>query len=289
MHKGWAQISAKLRITDCIVEIHDARIPFTGRNPKFGELLRIKPHLIILNKADLADLKNNMGRIHDRMKQDKVDKVLFSNCLIPDSRFITKEVLPSVMEVIHSRPRYNRAEVCDYNIMVVGVPNVGKSTFINLMKKTHTTLKKKSLQVGAIAGVTRGLSGKIRVSFDPDIYLLDTPGILTPQIGDVETGLKLALCGCLPDHLIGEEFIVDYMLYWMNKHGYFEYVKYYDLEGPTENVLGFLSLLAKREKWVKRLRSQERNEMIFKPDFQKAARKVISAFRTGELGKYMLD
>ncbi|KAK3101204.1 hypothetical protein FSP39_001734 [Pinctada imbricata] len=288
MQRGWAQIATTLRNIDCIVEVHDARIPFSGRNPKFRDLLQVKPHILILNKADLADL-GTKRHIEEKLKEQGVEKTLFSNCHQQHSKFISKQVIPSIMELIDSRPRYNRSEVNQYEIMVIGVPNVGKSTFINLMKRTHTTSNKKPLSVGAVAGVTRGVSGKVRVSFEPEIFLVDTPGILMPNVDDVETGMKLALCRCLPDHLVGEEFIVDYMLYWMNKHQRFKYVKYFRIEEPTENVFGFLSQIAKKERFIKKIRIPGKNEYTLKPDFLRAAALVLNAFRTGELGQFMLD
>jgi hypothetical protein len=86
---------------------------------------------------------------------------------------------------------------------------------------------------------------------NPEIYLVDTPGILTPNIPNIEAGMRLSLCGCLPDHLVGEQYIVDYMLFWLNKHNSFSYVDIFGLTEPTDNVLSFLSHVAKKEKMVK--------------------------------------
>lgn len=288
MQKGIAQLLARLRSIDCVLEIHDARIPFSGRTPLFKDMMKMKAHVLLLNKCDLADLSRKRDIVH-KLHTEGVDKVLFTNLTSDKSKIIQHDLFPLVVEAINGKPRYNREIAEDYEVAVIGVPNVGKSTFINYVRRSHTNVKKKSLRVGAKAGVTKSLSGKIRANFNPPVYLMDSPGILTPQIGEVEEGMKLALCGCLPDHIIGEELIVDYMLYWFNKHSDFRYVEHFNLTEPTDNVKILLNHVAKENCFVKRMKSLDGNELKYFPDFTAAATLILKQFREGVLGPVILE
>lgn len=290
MDKAINRMQSLFKNTDCILEIHDARIPISGRNPRFNDMISLKPHVLLLNKYDLCDTSLK-GKVLDKLHSMGIENILFTNSLAFKSQVIQKDIIPVVMEAINSRPRYNRENAIDYNLMVIGVPNTGKSTFINAVRRMHTTKKKKATKTGAIAGITRSVNSGILVHFDPEIYLVDTPGILTPNIPNIETGMKLSLCGCLPDHLVGEHYIVDYMLFWLNKHGYFSYVDKFGLTEPTENVWALLSQVAKHGQMVKKLRdiNSGHSNYIYRPNFQQAAQHVLRTFRSGELGYFTID
>ncbi|XP_062585505.1 mitochondrial ribosome-associated GTPase 1-like, partial [Saccostrea cucullata] len=268
--------------------IHDARIPFSGRTPLFKDMMKMKAHVLLLNKCDVADMSRRRD-IVNRLKEGGVDKVLFTNLTSEKSKVINQELFPLVVEAIHSAPRFNRETAEAYEMAVIGVPNVGKSTFINYVRRSHTTLKKRPLRVGAVAGVTRSLSGKIRANFDPPVYLTDTPGILTPQVSSVEEGMKLALCGCLPDHIVGEDLIVDFMLFWFNKHSDFRYMEQFHLSEPTDDVQFFLNHIAKENKFIKRLKSVDSRDYNYFPDYLAAARLVLKQFRDGAIGPMLLE
>ncbi|XP_009582137.1 PREDICTED: mitochondrial ribosome-associated GTPase 1, partial [Fulmarus glacialis] len=154
-----------------------AHIPLSGRNPMLQEALGIRPHILVLNKMDLAD-----------------------PCRQPGS----------------ARPGLS----AEYSILVIGVPNVGKSSLINSLRRLH--LKKgKATAVGGEPGITKAVLTRIQVCEKPLMYLVDTPGVLPPKLGDVETGMKLALCGTIRDHLVGEDIMADYLLYALNKRQQF--------------------------------------------------------------------
>ncbi|XP_053189192.1 mitochondrial ribosome-associated GTPase 1 isoform X2 [Scomber japonicus] len=241
MAKGLKQMRANMKNVDCILEIHDARIPFSGRNSVFQETLDVKPHLLILNKMDLADLSNKQ-RILKKLEKNGVRNVLFTDCLKQRDDNI-KKLVPTVMDIIKSHPRYNRDENVDYCLMVIGVPNVGKSSLINSLRRTH--LKKgRASRVGGEPGITRAVLTKIQVSERPIMHLLDTPGVLPPKIESVETGMKLALCGTILDHLVGEDIIADYLLYSLNRHEKFSYVEKYNLEEPSDDIQQVLKRIA---------------------------------------------
>lgn len=291
MSKAINRMQASFKDTDCIVEIHDARIPVSGRNPKFSDMIKLRPHVLLLNKVDLCDSSLKNKTVATLQQKYGVENILFTNSSEFKSNVIKRDLIPMVMKAIDSRPRYKQTDLDKYNIMVIGVPNTGKSTFINAVRRMHTTKQRSVVRSGSIAGITRGVNNPIKVHFDPDISLIDTPGILTPSIPNIEAGMRLSLCGCLTDYLVGEHYIVDYMLYWLNKHGHFSYLEKFELTKPTENVMSFLSHVAKKHKLVQQIRDIDSNsrEMVMKPNFQQAAQTVLRSFRSGELGKFTID
>ncbi|EEB14536.1 conserved hypothetical protein [Pediculus humanus corporis] len=184
MRNSLAQMQAKMRSVDVVVEVHDSRIPFSGRNPLFVKsLLGTRPHILVLAKMDLID---------------NSPQILTSNSI-------------------------------KYKVMIVGVPNVGKSSLINRLR--HINLRKgKATLVGSNPGVTMSVQNEIKVCTDPPIFLIDTPGIFIPNVSDIECGMKLALCSCVKNNLIGEYTIADFLLYWMNKTENFKYVDILEME-----------------------------------------------------------
>ncbi|XP_036121565.1 mitochondrial ribosome-associated GTPase 1 isoform X2 [Molossus molossus] len=189
MAKGLKKMQSSLKLVDCIIEVHDARIPLSGRNPLFQETLGIKPHLLILNKMDLADLKEQQ-KIIQHLEGEGLKNVIFTNCIKDEN---IKQVIPKVTELVGSSYRYHRGENVEFCIMVIGVPNVGKSSLINSLRRQHLR-KGKATRVGGEPGITRAVMSRIQVCERPLMFLLDTPGVLAPRIESVETGLKLALC-----------------------------------------------------------------------------------------------
>ncbi|XP_056653926.1 mitochondrial ribosome-associated GTPase 1 isoform X2 [Monodelphis domestica] len=259
MAKGLKKMQSSLKLVDCIIEVHDARIPLSGRNPLFQETLGIKPHLLVLNKMDLADLKE-------------------------------KQIVPLVTELIESGYRYHRGENLEYCIMVIGVPNVGKSSLINSLRRQH--LKKgKASPVGGHPGVTKAVMSRVQVCERPLMFLLDTPGVLTPRIQDVETGLKLATCGTILDHLVGEDIIADYLLFTLNKQQQFRYVEHYDLGEACDDIGSVLKKIAIKLKKINKVKvlTGTGDVNVIQPDYTAAAYDFIRSFRSGVLGQVMFD
>ncbi|KAM8859317.1 mitochondrial ribosome-associated GTPase 1 isoform 1-T1 [Spinachia spinachia] len=287
-HACIRQMRANLKRVDCIVEIHDARIPFSGRNPVFQESLDVRPHLLILNKMDLADLSSQQ-RILKKLEKSGVRNVLFTDCLKQRDENV-KKLVPMVVEIIDNKPRFNRDENTNYCLMVIGVPNVGKSSLINSLRRTN--LKKgRASPVGGEPGITKAVLTKIQVCQRPIIHLLDTPGVLPPKIESVETGMKLALCGTILDHLVGEDIIADYLLYSLNRLGKFSYVEKYDLKEPSDDIQHVLKCIAVRLGKTQRVKAITGvgNITITVPNYSAAAYDFIRTFRKGELGPVMLD
>ncbi|XP_053160757.1 mitochondrial ribosome-associated GTPase 1 isoform X2 [Hemicordylus capensis] len=279
-------MKTRLRVVDCLLEVHDARIPFSGRNPLLKEALSIRPHLLVLNKMDLADLTHK-SRILEQLERQGLKHVLFTDCLKDEN---IKEILPLVTKLISNSERYQRAENVESCLMVIGVPNVGKSSVINSMRRLHLR-KGKASRVGGTPGITKAVLTKIQVCERPLMFLLDTPGVLSPQIGSVETGLKLALCGTIRDHLVGEEIIADYLLYTLNHQQQFSYVERYGLTSPcddVESVLKSIALYLGKTNRI-RVRTGTGDVTVRAPNYNAAACDFIYSFRKGHLGKVMLD
>ncbi|XP_060895654.1 mitochondrial ribosome-associated GTPase 1 [Labrus mixtus] len=288
MAKGLRQMRASLKSVDCIIEIHDARIPLSGRNPEFQESLSVRPHLLILNKMDLADLSKKQS-ILKKLEKRGVRNVLFTDCLKQRDENV-KKLVPMVVKVIESEARFNREENTNYCMMVIGVPNVGKSSLINSLRRTN--LKKgRASRVGGEPGITKAVLTRIQVCERPIMHLLDTPGVLPPKIESIETGMKLALCGTILDHLVGEDIIADYLLYSLNRLEKFSYVEKYDLQEPSDDIQNVLKRIAVKLGKTQRVKAITGvgNITVTVPNYTAAAYNFIRAFRKGELGQVMLD
>ncbi|KAJ8332641.1 hypothetical protein SKAU_G00424300 [Synaphobranchus kaupii] len=285
---GLRQMKANLRKVDCILEIHDARIPFTGRNPAFQESLNVRPHLLLLNKLDLAD-PSSKQRVLKELEKSGVSNVLFTNCLRQTDDNV-KKIVPMVTQLIESGPRYHREEDTHYCLMVIGVPNVGKSSLINALRRTN--LKKgRASKVGGEPGITKAVLTKIQVCERPALFLVDTPGVLPPKIESIETGMKLALCGTILDHLVGEDIIADYLLYSLNRLEKFGYVDQYNLGEPSDDIQHVLKGIAVKLGKTQRVKAITGvgNITITMPNYTAAAYHFIRAFRRGALGRVTLD
>lgn len=288
MGKGLRVMQQKLKLVDCIIEVHDARIPFSGRNEEFKYSIRgVKPHIMVFNKKDLIDKRSFQAISRQIQHEDGLNDVLFTNCRDQKCEGI-RRLLPLATKLIAESDRFNRSDEKDFNIMIIGVPNVGKSSLINILRNRH--LKKTgAAAVGAVAGITRSVLTKIKISETPRVFLLDTPGILTPKISDTEQGLKLALCGCTQDHLVGDELIADYLLYRLNKAQNFDYVELMGLEAPTDKIIEVLVAWARKCQKYQRVKLPDRSEIILRPNTKMAAQYMLKQFRTGILGKIFLD
>ncbi|KAF1672483.1 MTG1 GTPase, partial [Pygoscelis papua] len=263
--------------------LSSAHIPLSGRNPMLQEALGIRPHILVLNKMDLADPRRQ--------------PVSSGAGLAPGHRAavtallrVSLQIVPLVAKLVGNSPRYHRAESAEYSILVIGVPNVGKSSLINSLRRLH--LKKgKATAVGGEPGITKAVLTRIQVCEKPLMYLVDTPGVLPPKLGDVETGMKLALCGAIRDHLVGEDIMADYLLYALNKRQQFGYVRRYGLAeacDDIEPVLRRVALAQGRTQKVKVLTGTGNVNMTML-NYPAAAYEFLRDFRAGRLGRVTLD
>ncbi|XP_078291171.1 mitochondrial ribosome-associated GTPase 1 isoform X1 [Panthera onca] len=286
MAKGLKKMQSSLKLVDCIIEVHDARISFSGRNPLFQETLGLKPHVLVLNKMDLADLKEQQ-KIIQHLEGEGLKNVVFTNCLQDEN---VKQIIPTVTGLVGSSCRYHRGESLEYCAMVIGIPNVGKSSLINALRRQHLR-KGKATRVGGEPGITRAVMSRIQVCERPLMFLLDTPGVLAPRIESVEMGLKLALCGTVLDHLVGEETLADYLLYTLNRHQLFGYVRHYGLGGACDDIASVLKQVAVRLGKTQKVKvlTGTGDVNVIQPNYPVAARDFLQTFRRGLLGPVMLD
>jgi len=243
---------------------------------------------LVLNKIDLLGSKQQRGVLKQlRAQQPELRNILFTNCKDQRNNGVL-DILPLATKLVAESSRFNRAQSAEHNIMIIGVPNVGKSSIINVLRNVH--LKKRSAaRVGAIAGITRSVGERIKIQETPPVYMIDTPGILQPSVTDDEMGMKLALVGCLPDHVVGEDLIADYLLFWLNKHKRYEYVDKLQLQsGPSDNISAVLAEYAQQQGMFHRVK-QYNGQVEVMTNLLSAARKFISFFRTGQLGPINLD
>lgn len=286
MGKGMRKMEQKLKTVDCVVEVHDARIPLIGRNPKFKYTVTgLKPHILVLNKRDLA-VKGRENEMKEKLAREGFHGVFYTNC---KDQFCTgvKKLVPAIKDAICSSNRYNRSEEQDLSVMVIGIPNVGKSSLINALR--HKNMKmSRAAAVGAVAGITKSVSTRIKICQDPLIYVLDTPGVLDPHVSDVDTALKLAICSTMQDHLIGVQIIADYLLFYLNKQSNDRYVEYLGLEAPTDNITELLVLTAAKLKKVMKKKSPDGSYKSF-PDIDFAAQHFIKGFRNGNFGNVLIE
>ncbi|NWT91817.1 MTG1 GTPase, partial [Urocynchramus pylzowi] len=280
MAKGLRQMRLALRRADCLVE--RSHIPLSGRNPALQEALGIRPHVLVLNKMDLADPRRQPvsagagpGGGRPRAQSDSP---------------VPLQVVPMVARLVAEGPRYHRAESSEHNILVIGVPNAGKSSLINSLRRLH--LKKgQATAVGGEPGITKAVLSRIQVCERPLMYLVDTPGVLPPRLGDVETGLKLALCGAIRDHLVGEDIMADYLLYTLNKQQQFGYVQRYGLGRPCDHIEALLKHVALRQGRTQKVKvlTGTGNVNMMMLNYPAAAYEFLRDFRAGRLGRVTLD
>lgn len=206
MTKAKRQMEENLKKVDFVIEIRDARIPDSSKNPMLDELIQNKPRLILLSKKDKADPIATKEWIQKLQSQGH--QVLALD-LIKDSYFKTlvQAAQTTCQKLIDKqkrrgiRPRALRAMVC-------GIPNVGKSTFINTMAK------RKAAQTADRPGVTKSLQW---IKLGQSLELLDTPGVLWPKFEDPNTGMRLAILGSVRDEVVNMQELAIYACRWLQE------------------------------------------------------------------------
>lgn len=268
MTKAKRQMQEDIKLIDLVIELVDSRIPLSSRNPDIDELGKNKARLILLNKADLADDKQNeMWSEYFKAKGFYVVKIdaRRSNGM----KTIQNVILEACKEKIE-RDRKRGIKNRPVRAMVVGIPNVGKSTFIN------TFAGKACAKTGNKPGVTKG---KQWIRLNKNVELLDTPGILWPKFEDQMVGLRLALIGSIKDEILNiDELSLELIKFLQANYAGLLHERYdVDESADAVNVLEEIA--------VRRNCIQKGGE----PDYSKAAALIIDEFRSGRIGKITLE
>eukprot|EP00088_Acartia_fossae_P019649 TRINITY_DN21480_c0_g1_i4.p1 TRINITY_DN21480_c0_g1~~TRINITY_DN21480_c0_g1_i4.p1 ORF type:complete len:331 (+),score=37.08 TRINITY_DN21480_c0_g1_i4:60-1052(+) len=288
MQRGLKEMQRKVTDVDCVIEVHDSRIPLSGRNTTFKETVSgARPHMLVLNKQDLVP-KHNRKQIIEKIKDEDpmISDVIFTNGNHSHCAGV-RSLIPKAIRLIEESNRFHRSGRPDKSIIIIGIPNVGKSTIINQLRNSYLSLGGKATSVGAKPGVTRAVQEKIRISNKPLIYLLDTPGISKPNVKNMHVGMKLAVCNTLNDLVIGESYICDYLLWYLNAHGHFDYVDHFKLEKPIDDSYTLLGKIALNAGYTSKRKIHGEEKIL--PDFDRAAMVFLKTFRSGKIGRIYLD
>ena len=278
MTKTRRQIEADLKHVDIVVEIIDARIPVSSRNPDIDAITAGKPRLVVLNRADQADPAGNRawGAWFRKKGWSVLETDAKTGAGVSQFSRVVQEVLKDQIARWQEKGLVGRP----VRAMVVGVPNVGKSTFINKVAR------KKSAKASDRPGVTRG---KQWVTVDRGLELLDTPGILWPKFEDVETGMRLAFTGAVKDDIMDVETLGCHLMAFLGTQYPNVLAECYRLKEvlareaeENEVAYGYRLLEACAQKRGMRISGGEF-------DTERMARVLLDEYRGGKLGRFTLE
>jgi len=269
MAKTKRQVKEKVKYIDIVLELLDARVPLSSQNPMIDELIGNTPKVILLNKADLADpveLEKWISYFSNKgIKALKISAQSGKgvNRILP----LLREISKTRTEKEISRGRIERP----IRTMILGIPNVGKSTLIN------TLAKKKKLVAEDRPGVTKQTS-YIRVG--QDLELLDTPGILWPKFDDEEIAFRLALIGAIKDDILPIDDVCIYGFRVLDKYYKKAFEDRFDIQVDIENIVKIYEDIGMRRGFL--LKKKE-------VDYDKVSVTFLHEFRGGKCGPVILD
>lgn len=270
MAKAKRQVVEKLKLIDVVIELVDARIPYSSRNPMIDEIILNKPKLVLLNKADLADPNKTEEwisyfeakglsclAVNSQTKNDM-------KTIISESKGLVEEKFKKMREKGIKNPRPIRA-------LIVGIPNVGKSTLINRLAN------KPIAKTGDRPGVT---TGQQWIKVGKEFELLDTPGILWPKFEDQEVGYKLAATGAIKENLLDFQDIVSYILQFLSREYPENLKERYQLSNISKDIVELFDHIGK-------FRGCLMGGGVV--DYDKTAEVIIRDVRAGKLGRITFD
>ena len=265
MKKTRELIAENLKMVDIVIEVIDARIPVSSRNPIIDELVKTKKRIIILNKSDLSDGKANAQWSDYFEKQGSM--VLAMNCMSGGG----VNQLYKILNRLQDEKNEGQIRKKPLRMMIVGVPNVGKSSLINRMTG------KKSAKTGDRPGVTKG---KQWLGLENGMQLLDTPGILWPKFEDPEAGLNLAFCGSIKDEILDVATLALELIKVLQRD-YPQLLKdRYKLDEIEEDALTNMENIALKRGFILPGR---------RIDYERCAKTVLDEFRSGKIGNITLE
>lgn len=269
MVKTKREIQNNLKLVDAVIEIRDARIPKSSKNPDIDTLCKGKPRVILLNKSDLTDPKITKAW-KDSLTNDETI-VLEVNALKGEGLNAIKPALLKLLKEKHDRLKAKGLAKITTRAMVVGIPNVGKSTFINKMAKNNIA------KTGDRPGVTKN---KQWIKTKLGIELMDTPGVLWPKFEDEIVGLNLAFTGAIKDEIMDTEELALKLVERLQETNPEELMTRYKLTELFENPLDNLDAIARKRGAI-----MSGNQI----DYNRIAGIILDEFRGGKIGKISLE
>ncbi len=265
MKKTRELIAENLKSVDIVIEVIDARIPLSSRNPIIDELIKGKKRIIVLNKSDLSDQAANEMWMEELSKDGS--KTIAMNCMRGNGVNLLEKML------LKEQDLKNKDQIRKRNLrmMIVGVPNVGKSSLINRLTG------KRSAQTGDRPGVTKG---KQWLTLKNGMQLLDTPGILWPKFEDPKVGLNLAFCGSIKDEVLDTATLALELITVLQERYPEMLMERYKLDEISELPLDTMENIARKRGFIlpgKRI------------DYERCARTVLDEFRSSKIGRITLE
>ena len=269
MTKARRMMQEDIKLIDIVIELVDARLPLASKNPDIDDLGKNKARLILLNKSDLSDeRKNEAWASYFKAKGFYVVK------LDARRRNSMKEIQNVILEACKEkieRDRRRGIKNRPVRAMVVGIPNVGKSTFIN------TFAGKACAKTGNKPGVTKG---KQWIRLNKGLELLDTPGILWPKFEDQSVGMRLAMIGSIKDEILNTDELALNLIRFLMEHYPGRLTERYGCEETAQEALTVYEEIARRRGCIKK--GQEL-------DYTKTGMLLLDDFRSGKLGRITLE
>lgn len=270
MTKAKRMMQENIKLVDVIIELIDARVPISSRNPDMDKIANNKPRIVVFNKIDLAD-RNKTEEFIKWYENRGISVVLVNS---KNGKGIN-QVINKAYELCKEKIERNKKRGLinkPIRAMVAGIPNVGKSTFINKL------VGKASAKTGNRPGVTKG---KQWIKLKKDMELLDTPGILWPKFEDQQVGINLALIGSIKDEILNIEELALILINYLRNNYLERLLTRYKLS-DTDNLesIQILENIAKNRNLIK-----AGNEL----DLNKASIILMDEFRNGILGKITLE
>lgn len=269
MKKTQREIKDNLKLVDAVIEIRDARIPRSSANPDIEKLVGNKPRLILLNKSDLTESRVTKEWMKYLTKENV--SAIEVNCLKGSGLQKIKPTLNELLKEKHDRLKNKGLKKIVTRVMVVGIPNVGKSTFINKMARNNIA------KTGDRPGVTKN---KQWIKTSMDIELLDTPGVLWPKFQDDETALNLAFTGAIKDEIMDIEELAYKLVERLQEFYPEKLMERYKIDTVFENPLETLDAIA-----IKRGAIMKGREI----DYNRIAVILLDEFRGGKIGNISLE
>ena len=269
MVKTKREIQNNLKLVDAVIEIRDARIPKSSKNPDIDTLCAGKPRVILLNKSDLTDPKVTKAWKESLTNDETI--VLEVNALKGEGLNAIKPALLKLLKEKHDRLKSKGLAKITTRAMVVGIPNVGKSTFINKMAKNNIA------KTGDRPGVTKN---KQWIKTKLGIELMDTPGVLWPKFEDEIVGLNLAFTGAIKDEIMDTEELALKLVERLQETNPEELMTRYKLTELHENPLDNLDAIARKRGAI-----MAGNQI----DYNRIAGIILDEFRGGKIGKISLE